>query len=292
MRFHTVAESCSVDRESDGVPDPWAAGGAWRLRGRGAGRSSRARCSRCCCCIATSRSARERLAVALWGEEAPAGAMRTVQVHVSRLRKALGDPEAMATTPAGYRLRVRPRRARRRALRAAAWRRGGGARRRAARAGGGGAARGAGAVAGPAAGGPRVRAVRAPEIARLEEQRLAAMEARFEADLAAGRHAALVSELQQLVAEHPTRERLGGAADARAVSLRPPDRRAGGLPRGRRDLVEAAGVEPGPELQRLHEAVLGQDASLELRPATAICRASSTRGHRRSSGATPSCEAA
>ena len=50
----------------------------------------------------------ERLAVGLWGEDAPAGAVKTVQVHVSRLRKALGDPEAVSTTPAGYRLRVRP----------------------------------------------------------------------------------------------------------------------------------------------------------------------------------------
>src|SRR5215208_7843761 len=50
----------------------------------------------------------DRLAVALWGEDAPAGAVRTVQVHVSRLRKALGDPDAVMTTPAGYRLRVGP----------------------------------------------------------------------------------------------------------------------------------------------------------------------------------------
>ena len=48
----------------------------------------------------------------------------------------------------------------------------------------------------------------AVEIARLEEQRLVALEARVEADLARGSHAALVSELQQLRAEHPTRERL------------------------------------------------------------------------------------
>src|SRR4051794_41225592 len=50
----------------------------------------------------------ERVAVALWGEDAPAGATKTVHVYVSRLRKALGDPEAIETTPAGYRLRVRP----------------------------------------------------------------------------------------------------------------------------------------------------------------------------------------
>jgi DNA-binding SARP family transcriptional activator len=50
----------------------------------------------------------ERLALALWGEAAPADAMRTVQVYVSRLRKALGDGELVARTPAGYRLRVGP----------------------------------------------------------------------------------------------------------------------------------------------------------------------------------------
>ena len=50
----------------------------------------------------------ERLAVALWGEEAPAGAVKTVQVHAARLRRALGRPDVLGTTPAGYRLRVEP----------------------------------------------------------------------------------------------------------------------------------------------------------------------------------------
>jgi DNA-binding SARP family transcriptional activator len=45
--------------------------------------------------------------VALWGEDVPAAAVKTVQVHVSRLRRALGDPEAVSTPPAGDRLRVR-----------------------------------------------------------------------------------------------------------------------------------------------------------------------------------------
>ena len=48
----------------------------------------------------------ERLAVALWGEEAATDAIKTVRVHVSRIRAALGDPEALVTTQAGYRLRV------------------------------------------------------------------------------------------------------------------------------------------------------------------------------------------
>ena len=50
----------------------------------------------------------ERLALALWGEDSPPRAVRNAQVYVSRLRKALGEPEILATTPAGYRLRVRP----------------------------------------------------------------------------------------------------------------------------------------------------------------------------------------
>jgi hypothetical protein len=47
----------------------------------------------------------ERLALALWGDEAPAGAVRTVQVYVSRLRRALDDETLLATTPAGAVLR-------------------------------------------------------------------------------------------------------------------------------------------------------------------------------------------
>src|SRR5919107_947789 len=48
----------------------------------------------------------DRLATALWGEDAPASAAKTVQVYVSRLRKALADPDVVATTPAGYCLHV------------------------------------------------------------------------------------------------------------------------------------------------------------------------------------------
>src|SRR4051795_3091001 len=50
----------------------------------------------------------ERLAVALWGEDAPPSAAKTVQVYVARLRKALDDPDVLVTTPAGYCLRVDP----------------------------------------------------------------------------------------------------------------------------------------------------------------------------------------
>src|SRR3954470_12756413 len=47
----------------------------------------------------------DRFAMALWGQDAPADAANAVQVYVSRLRRSLGEPHAVATTPAGYRLR-------------------------------------------------------------------------------------------------------------------------------------------------------------------------------------------
>src|SRR5712692_8541204 len=47
-------------------------------------------------------------------------------------------------------------------------------------------------------------------IGRLEELRVAALEPRIDADLALGRHALLAGELEELVAEHPMRERLRG----------------------------------------------------------------------------------
>src|SRR3954451_852230 len=48
-----------------------------------------------------------RLAAALWGEDAPASAGRTLQVYVSRLRKALGERDRLVIGPAGYQLNVR-----------------------------------------------------------------------------------------------------------------------------------------------------------------------------------------
>src|SRR3954467_8049519 len=67
----------------------------------------------------------ERLAVALWGEDAPSSAVKTVQVYVARLRKTLDDPDRLVTTPAGYSLRsarASSPRHRSRQLRSLAWR--------------------------------------------------------------------------------------------------------------------------------------------------------------------------
>ena len=102
-----------------------------------------------------------------------------------------------------------------------------------------------------------------PEAARLEELRLAAVEARVDADLALGRHDALTAELEQLAGEHPMRERLHGQlmlalyrcgrqGDALAAYRRVRDLLAGEL-----------GIDPGEPLRRLHAAVLAQDPALD-----------------------------
>jgi WD40 repeat protein/DNA-binding SARP family transcriptional activator len=207
----------------------------------------------------------ERLALALWGEEAPSGAVRTVQVHVSRLRKALGEANILATTPVGYCLQVLPGEldAERFELLVEDGRR----------------ALAAGQVEYAATvlrealglwrGAPLADVAYEPfaqaEIARLEEQRLAALEARMEADLSTGRHGELLDELPRLVAAHPTRERLAGQL---MLALYGCGRQAEALEvyaDARRALIEEVGVEPGPELQRLQEAILRHDPSLDLR---------------------------
>ena len=102
------------------------------------------------------------------------------------------------------------------------------------------------------------------EIARLEELRAGVIEDRIEADLALGRHADVVSELGALVAARPLRERLyqllmialyrcGRQSEALAV-----------YQSARRVLVQELGIEPGPALRRVENAILEQDVSLDL----------------------------
>ncbi len=102
--------------------------------------------------------------------------------------------------------------------------------------------------------------------ARLEELRLAAVEALAEVRLAGGDPgglAGLVGELEGLVAAHPTRERLRGLL---MVALYRSGRQADALgvyQAARVVLAEELGIDPSPELQRLHQRVLVQDPALE-----------------------------
>ena len=102
-----------------------------------------------------------------------------------------------------------------------------------------------------------------PEAARLEELRLAALEARIDADLALGRHDALTAELEHLAAEHPLRERLHGQL---MLALYRCGRQAEALAayRRARDLLAGElGIDPGEPLRHLHGSVLAHDPALD-----------------------------
>ena len=101
------------------------------------------------------------------------------------------------------------------------------------------------------------------EIARLEELRLTALEARIDADLALGRHDSLVAELETLVAAHPYRE---GLRAQLMLALYRSDRQGEALEtyrRARQTFSVELGIEPGPRLRELERAILRHDPSLD-----------------------------
>jgi DNA-binding SARP family transcriptional activator len=197
----------------------------------------------------------------LWGEQPPDSAQHAVEEYVSQLRKKLGRT-ALVTQAPGYALalgaeqvdltRFAQRAAEGRALlerdpdtasallreALAVWR-------------------------GTALAEFTFEPFAQIEIGRFEELRLQCLEDRIEADLGAGRHTDLIPELEALARAEPRRERLraqlmralyrsGRAADALAVYRAT-----------REALAEELGIEPGPELRELEQAILRQDASLD-----------------------------
>jgi DNA-binding SARP family transcriptional activator len=102
------------------------------------------------------------------------------------------------------------------------------------------------------------------EIARLDELRLKAVEDRIDAELACGRHAALVAELEALVAEYPLRER---PRRQLMLALYRSGRQTEALDvyrDARRTLHDDLGLEPTPALAELERSILRHDPSLEL----------------------------
>ncbi len=199
---------------------------------------------------------RNRLIDEIWGEEPPETVSTAVQVHVSQLRKTLGH-DVIVTQPPGYLIRVADGE-----LDLKRFEQSVASARAAPPAEAAGLLRDALALWR----GAPLAELDAPfardERARLEEQRLAALEQRIDADLELGRHAQLVAELERLVREHPLRERLRGQL---MLALYRCGRQAEALDAyqsGRRLLDEELGLEPGEELRRLERAILAQDESL------------------------------
>ena len=205
-----------------------------------------------------------RLIDELWGEAPPETARAALQVYVAGLRKALGDGHTtLGTKPPGYllavaagaldldrfdRLRDEARASDDPVQRAALLR------------------EGLALWRDTPLGEFDAEPFAAVAADQLEERRLAALEERIDADLALGRHAEVVSELDALVLEHPYRERFRGQL---MVALYRSGRQADALA-AYRDAREASatglGLEPGPELKALERAVLEQDPSLDPPP--------------------------
>ncbi|HET8811607.1 MAG TPA: AfsR/SARP family transcriptional regulator, partial [Gaiella sp.] len=202
-----------------------------------------------------------RLVDGLWGDEPPASVGNLVQGYVSGLRKVLGK-EAIETQGAGYVLRIE-----RGALDLQRFEElahdGSRALEQGDPAGASASLRGALALwRGPAladlADEPALELVSN----RLEELRVLALERRIEADLALGRHADVVAELEELIVEHPLRERPRGLL---MTALYRSGRQAdalGAYRNARVVLVDELGIEPSGWLTALHAAILRQAPEL------------------------------
>ena len=108
------------------------------------------------------------------------------------------------------------------------------------------------------------------EISRLNELRSAASAARIDADLALGRHAELIGEIDALLIEHPFEERFRAQ---HMLALYRSGRQKAALrsfASMRELLVEELGIDPTPELQELEQRILEQDETLNLPPPTTI----------------------
>jgi predicted ATPase/DNA-binding SARP family transcriptional activator len=203
----------------------------------------------------------DRLLDELWGERPPATAASSLRNLIAQLRSVLG-PNAIVTREPGYLLVFEPQRLdRARFERLLAEARGAAPRERAM------LLREALALwRGPPLSDLVFERFAQPEIQRLEELRLEALEERIEAELELGQGSELVAELEALVAEQPLRERLRGQL---MQALYRSGRQAEALDAyqaARRMLVEELGVEPSPPLQELQGAILRQDPALAPAP--------------------------
>ncbi|MEV5442088.1 BTAD domain-containing putative transcriptional regulator [Streptomyces sp. NPDC052644] len=221
----------------------------------------------------------DELSRELWGDEAPRSAPNLIQQYVLRLRRELGDEQGrtLVTRSPGYRLRLEDPEsldAVRFARLTAEGRRmlvEGTPERASAL-----LSEGLSLWRGPAFADVHPTHAVEAEAERLEEQRLAALEARITADLGCGRHRELTAELGKLVTEYPLREELWKLY---MLALYRSGRQADAL-RVHRDLQgllrKELGVAPSYAVQRLHQQILTGDPALEAAAPPSSAAASSS----------------
>jgi DNA-binding SARP family transcriptional activator len=205
---------------------------------------------------------RDVLVDELWGSSPPETATKALQMNVSQQRKALGH-DSIETRAPGYVLRIGDN-----AFDAARF------RELVERASAEEAADASETLRGALAlwrGRPLADVddeVAGVARARLEDERVAALERRIDLDLQLGRHAEVVPELEALVRDEPLRERRRARL---MLALYRSGRQADALEvfrEGRRLFDSELGLEPGPDLKRLERAILEQDPALDP-PSTA-----------------------
>jgi predicted ATPase/DNA-binding SARP family transcriptional activator len=199
----------------------------------------------------------------LWGEELPAAPRNALHHHVARLRAALGE-ESIAGSADGYALAAAYVDADRFEELLAEAR--GAIRDGDVAAAADGARSGLDLWRGPALLGLTATEWFAGEARRLESLRVDLLEERFEAELALGEHRELIPPLRSTLGENPFRERLWGQL---MLALYRSGRQSEALDtfqEARRVLDEELGLEPGPELRGLQEAILAHDPAIAAVP--------------------------
>jgi DNA-binding SARP family transcriptional activator/tetratricopeptide (TPR) repeat protein len=205
----------------------------------------------------------DELTEVLWGAAPPPSARVSVQNHVMRLRKALGDGARIRTHPHGYEIRLDHSEldvsrfeehlaAARAAARDGSW----DTAAERARAG-------LALWRGEPLADVESDLLATRDVPRLSELRLQAVETRIDADLHLGRHREVIGELRHLAGAHPLRERLHGLL---MLALYRDSRQAEALAaytEARQILVDELGTEPGAGLQQLHRQVLHGDPALD-----------------------------
>jgi len=209
----------------------------------------------------------ERLVDALWGEQPPRTAVRTLYSYVARVRHALdhcGLGGVLRTSGAGYQLEIAPdkvdagRFERRVALARGALTGGAVDEAMAHLSEGLALWRGDAMTDAPAHGWG------AAEVDRLNEVRRSAQEDLWEAQLRQGEHAGVVGEIDKLLVSHPGRER---SVELLMLALYRSGRAGESVEayqRLRNHLVDQLGVEPSAPVQRLYTAILRHDTDLDL----------------------------